>query len=141
MRLPRAGAGRRASRRRRSGASARERVGISETIVERFWSAPPASLRGRSRQKLLSPSGLPPCLGGGWRWGSSEEAPDVCPLRRFLALISCCFRRFRKRRFSQKITTASTPPPTPPPPTREGRRKAPPPTTWRECQHTSTNNS
>jgi hypothetical protein len=37
MRVPRAGAGRRASRRQRSGASARERVGISETIVERFW--------------------------------------------------------------------------------------------------------
>jgi hypothetical protein len=26
----------------------------------------------------------PNCLGGGWRWGSNEEAPDVCPPRRFL---------------------------------------------------------
>jgi hypothetical protein len=29
----------------------------------------------------------PKCLGGGWRWGSSEKAPDVFTLRRFLVLI------------------------------------------------------
>jgi hypothetical protein len=32
---------------------------------------------------------LPPCLGGGWRWGWSEEAPDVCYPRRFLVLVLC----------------------------------------------------
>jgi hypothetical protein len=38
-------------------------------------------VRGRA---ALTP---PPCLGGGSGWGSSEEAPDVCFLRRFLVLI------------------------------------------------------
>jgi hypothetical protein len=30
---------------------------------------------------------LPRVLGEGWGWGSSEEAPDACLLRRFLVLI------------------------------------------------------
>ena len=38
----------------------------------------------KRRSDLLTP---PPCLGGGLGWGSSEEAPDVCFLRRFLVLI------------------------------------------------------
>src|ERR1700724_3509822 len=57
-------------------------------ILFQTWQNPAARNKGVSPRTVerLRPSGdqtverfcpPPPCLGGGWRWGSSEEAPDV----------------------------------------------------------------